>query len=139
MEATENKVSRQEFEAAFLQEHGGLDMSFDESSNTYHQKEVQTAWWAWQDRQQQLDALEESKRDYVCDCDFLDTVDEVDDNTKQLIEEGIKTGIEGHLTGLIDRVNRFGIEELLDEIDRMGFKLGKSINRKELLNSISST
>lgn len=128
-------MCREKFEEAFLKENPEiLDMSFDLTTNKYLLKEVQCAWWAWQEQQKPIDELLESKRDYVCDCGFLDLDVEELDHVEEIDEKAQKQ-IKAELCKLIDRVNQYGLNELFEELDRVGFSVGKVVNRKDVMKA----
>lgn len=137
METSENKLNRENFETALLKAHPDLDISFNADTNTYQHKDVQLAWWAWQEQQKDVDELLENKKDYACDCGYLDNSED-EEEMQQQVDERVRQAIQDKVVGLINLANFHGLDELLDELDRIGFEVGKKLNRQLMLKSIPS-
>lgn len=137
METSENKLNRENFEKSLLKSFPDSDVSFNVDTNTYQQNDVQLAWWAWQEQQKDVDELLENKKDYACDCGYLDNSEDEEDMQQQ-VDERVRQAIQDKVVGLINHANFHGLDELLDELDRIGFEVGKKLNRQLMLKSISS-
>lgn len=126
-------MQNSEFEVIFRSEFPEIELKYDSLTNTYANKEAQIAWRMWQIHDKKTEEMLDAKQDYVCDCGFLDHVDQVEVDEDELAIQ-VQQQMNEQTSVLIDRANSFGLPDLLDEVDALGFPLGKKLDRNKLLS-----
>ncbi len=76
----------------------------------------------------ELDELEAAKRDYVCDCGYLDSPDYEECDCRKHSEDLANEVI----AEIVKKANFAGLEELLDELKCRAIKHGVLLNKKAL-------
>lgn len=125
-------MQNSEFESIFRSEFPEIELKYDSLMNTYTNKEAQIGWRMWQIHDQKTEEMLDAKQDYVCDCGFLDHVDVIEVDEDELVIQ-VQQQMNDQTSVLIDRANVFGLPELLNEVDALGFPLGKKLDRNKLL------
>lgn len=124
-------MQNSEFEKIFRSEFPEIELTYDALTNTYANNEAQIGWRMWQIHEQKTEEMLDAKQDYVCDCGFLDHVDD-DQIDLEEISVRVQLSLNDKTKVIIDRANTFGLDELFDEIDELGQKIGKNLNRQKL-------
>ena len=80
------------------------------------------------EKKKELDELEAAKRDYVCDCGYLDSPDYEECDCRKHSEDLANEAI----AEIVKKANFAGLEELLDELKCRAIKHGVLLNKQAL-------